>query len=164
MNETVRDKARVAAALLVSHVRSYLRDYPTLNRLVAGVESSDRMIARAIDLVISDWNTTPPLIGNIDVRAVAQPGGPLSAFVLGTVAELLTQVAILQDRNDLPYTDGQFSVRSSAKSAPYQRIAGGLREKYETQKRQYKIAKNIEGGWGTSISSDYAVISVIEFY
>lgn len=122
------------------------------------------MIARAIDLTISDWNTTPPLIGNIDVRAVAQPGGPLSAFVFGTVAELLTQVAILQDRNDLPYTDGQFSVRSSAKSAPYQRIAAGLREKYETLKRQYKVAKNIEGGWGTSISSDYAVISVIEFY
>ena len=165
MADAVQDAARAAAIKLVEHVRSYMRDYPDLNRLVDGYESSDRMIARAIDKVVSDWNQAPPHgVGMVDVRSVVAPGGPLSAFIDGIVAELLLSVAILQDRNNLPYTDGQFSVSSSSKSGPYQRISAQLKNQYMMARQAYKFAKNIEGGWGTSIGSDYAAISVIDFF
>jgi hypothetical protein len=159
-----RDAFRAAAAKLVDHVRSYMRDYPSLNRLVEGEESSDRMIARAADKIIADWNSSPPLVAGMDVRSIVAPGGPLGIFVDGIVAELLTSVAILQDRNNLPYTDGQVSVSSSSKSSPYLRIAQALRGQYDRQKQQYKVAKNIEYAWGDGISSDYASISVADFY
>lgn len=159
-----RDVYRAAAVKLVDHVRSYMRDYPSLNRLVEGEESSDRMIARAADKVISDWNASPPFVAGMDVRSIVAPGGPMGIFVDGIVAELLMSVAILQDRNNLPYSDGQVSVSSSSKSGPYLRIAQALKASYMQQKQQYKVAKNIEGGWGDGIASDYASLSIIDFF
>ena len=44
-------------AELVSMMRMYLRDYPHLNRLIDGEETSDRMIAWAILDAIQDFNT-----------------------------------------------------------------------------------------------------------
>ena len=44
----------------VNQVRMYLRDFPELNRLVDGYESSDRMLAWAVIDALDDFNNTPP--------------------------------------------------------------------------------------------------------
>lgn len=51
MSQTFRD--------FVQMVRLYTRDFPELNRIVGGEESSDRHIAWAVLDAISDFNGTP---------------------------------------------------------------------------------------------------------
>ena len=40
----------------VAYIRAYLRDFPELNRLIKGEETSDRMIAWAVLDVLDDFN------------------------------------------------------------------------------------------------------------
>ena len=47
----------------VQTVRGYLRDFPELNRLVAGEESTDRQIAWSVLDALTDFNGTPPFLG-----------------------------------------------------------------------------------------------------
>ena len=87
----------------INLVRAKMRDFPELNRLIAGQETSDRMIALAAMEAIDDYNTTPPLLG-----AVGFDNFPsISLLVNGTIICILESVGILQVRNHLSYTDGQ---------------------------------------------------------
>ena len=54
---------------VIGLVRAKLRDYPELNRLIEGRETSDREIAFAIMETIDDFNTTPPLIQNFNLES-----------------------------------------------------------------------------------------------
>ena len=45
----------------VPEVRAYIRDFPELNRLISGEETSNRMIEYCARLAIDEYNTTPPL-------------------------------------------------------------------------------------------------------
>lgn len=153
-----------AADRVIARVRRRMRDYAVLNRLVEGEESSNRFIAGAIDTVISNWNSTPPLVGGVDVRSIAPPSELSGTFEDAIIAELLDSVAILQERNNLPYNDGQISVSSSSKGSAYLRIAQKYAARHELHRQRYKMALNIQGGWGEGIGSDYAALSVADMY
>ena len=45
----------------VEEVRGYIRDFPELNRIIRGAETSNRMMKYCIVLALDEWNTTPPL-------------------------------------------------------------------------------------------------------
>jgi hypothetical protein len=45
----------------VQAVRLYLRDFAELNRLIAGEETNDRMIAWSVFDALSNFNGTPPI-------------------------------------------------------------------------------------------------------
>lgn len=140
---------------VVQQVRLFMRDFPQLNRLVAGVEHGDRFVAWAIQDAIDDWNITPPLLSYISVASHPAP----SLLIRKAASCLLEQSMILQARNHLSYSDGQgATVNSSDKAPSYQAIIGLLLSRYESSKLNMKVALNIENGWGTGVNSELRLI------
>jgi hypothetical protein len=135
----------------ITLVRAYLRDYAELNRLIAGQEHSDRMIAWAILDAIDDWNSTPPLI-----PAVSLQNFPSKSLLLrGTVISLLESIGLLMSRNHLTFSDGGIQVGVSDKTPLIQSWIQLFGNRYEEKKQKLKIALNIEGGWGEGVHSEY---------
>ena len=138
----------------VEEVRGYIRDFPELNRIIRGAESSNRMMKYCIVLALDEWNTTPPLC------STSLANFPSRSILLHlTICHLLTSVGILKDRNRMPYSDGGFSVDTETQGESYQRWIQLLRSQVNPRIMQLKIALNIAGGWGGSVPSQYAVIS-----
>lgn len=136
---------------LIQQVRLYLRDYPQLNRLTAGVENGERFIAWGIQDAISDWNSAPPVIGTASVANHPAP----HLLVRRAAAAVLEGVMHLQMRNHLNYSDGSgSSVQSSDKAPQLQAVIQGLLARYERDRDKMKIALNIAGGWGGGIHSE----------
>lgn len=136
----------------VSQVRQYLRDYPELNRLIDGEETSDRMIAWSVIDALDDINNTPPLIGSFTVETF-----PYRHLLMrGTVLAVLESVGLLQTRNQISYSDGGISVNASDKAPMIMNWINMLRGTYEQKKQQFKIAVNIaEAFGGDAVLSDY---------
>lgn len=142
-------------ASFVSQVRMYLRDYPELNRLIDGEETSDRMIAWAVIDTLDDINNTPPFLGAYNVENF-----PYRHLLMrGTVISILESVGMLQTRNQLNYSDGGISVQASDKAPMIMQWIGMFRSTYEQKKKDYKISMNLAMGFdGQSIQSDYYFI------
>lgn len=138
----------------IPEVRAYLRDFPQLNRIISGEESSNRMIAYCAHLAIDEFNTTPPLtrfsISNFPSRMV---------LLHYTICHLLTSVGILKSRNRFQYSDGGWSSDTEQQDTSYMNWIQLLRGQTKTQAQNLKIALNIEGGWGAGIGSDYGWIN-----
>ena len=137
-----------------SEVRGFIRDFPELNRLILGEESSNRMIDYCTWLALDEWNTTPPLSAN---TVATFP----SRFLLLrlTIIHLLTSVGLLKSRNRLAYNDGGFSVDAEAQDDRYMRWVQWFRNEIATPMRNLKVALNIAGAWGGGVSSEYAALS-----
>jgi len=133
-----------------SEVRGFLRDFPELNRLISGEESSDRMIEYCTWLAIDEWNVTPPLSSH------ALSDFP-SRFILLhlTIIHLLTSVGILKSRNRFSYSDGGFSVQTEEQDGMYQRWIQLMRSQVDAKILRLKTALNISNGWGAGLGSEY---------
>jgi hypothetical protein len=138
-------------ARAIQLVRLVMRDYPELNRLIRGEEHSDRLVAWAIMDVLDDWNTTPPLIGNVTI--VTFPSTRL--LVKGAIAQLLTSVGLLSTRNAVAFSDGGFSYNTDKTRALTTWIQL-FQNEYEKKKLRLKTAQNIAGGFGSGVHSEYA--------
>lgn len=140
----------------VALVRAKMRDYPALNRLTDGVESSDRDIVRAMLLMLSDYNTTPPLLG--DATLAGFPSADL--LVRGTIIQLLEELVLLQSRNLLPYADGQTQIATENPQL-YLGLINQLKSEYENKKFKFKQAKNLNDALGVQVgvSSEYLLIN-----
>ena len=92
----------------VQMVRLYLRDFPELNRLVAGEESSDRQVAWAVMDALADFNGTPPLTGHTLDELLGR--NQHSLLLRLTVIALLESVGLLQTRNHINYSTGGINV------------------------------------------------------
>ena len=136
-----------------SEVRGYVRDFPELNRLISGEESSDRMIEYCAFLALDEWNTTPPLSGN----SIADFPSRIILLQL-TICHLLTSVGILKSRNRFMYNDGGFSVQTEDQDTAYTRWIQLLRSQTEPKMLRLKVALNIRGGYGAGLSSEYGWI------
>lgn len=134
----------------VNQVRLFIRDSPELNRLIKGVESSNRQIIWAIADTLDEFNTTPPFTG-YGVRNFPSK----NLLMRGTVATLLESVGLLQTRNHLSFSDGGLQVGVSDKTPFLQAWIQLFRGQYETRKDRLKVADNIERGWGGGVSSEY---------
>lgn len=136
-----------------SEVRDFIRDFPELNRLVSGEETSDRMIEYCACMAIDEWNTTPPLSNN------GISDFP-SRFILMnlTICHILTSVGILKSRNRFQYSDGGFSVETEGQDDRYVRWIQLIRSQVNPLIRNYKVAKNISEGYGASLGSEYGWI------
>ena len=140
----------------VGEVRGFIRDFPELNRLVSGEESSDRMIRYCSELAVDEWNVTPPLsshtITNFPSRAI---------LLRLTIINLLTSVGILKSRNSFAYSDGGFQVQTEEHDTRYQRWIQMFRTMGPASAQaiqKFKVALNIEGGWGSGVGSEYGWI------
>lgn len=139
--------------IFINEVRAFMRDFPELNRLISGEESSDRMIEYCTWLAIDEWNTTPPL-----AQVSLQTFPSRSILLYLTIVHLLTSVGILKSRNRFNYNDGGFSVQTEIQDELYLRWAQMLRSQVAPQVRQLKTALNIEGGWNAGVGSEYGWI------
>ncbi len=142
---------------MVNIIRAKLRDYPELNRLVAGNETSDRDIALAIMEAADDFNTTPPLIGGYTIDNFPSE----SLLINGAIIEILTSVGLLQTRNHMSYSDGQgVQVGTSDKSSMLMSWIQLFMSKHERKKVQLKQALNMQGAMnGTGVLSEYSIIN-----
>jgi hypothetical protein len=139
---------------MVAQVRSFLRDYAELNRLIAGVESSNRQIVWAIFDALDDFNTTPPFtfysLSNFPSK---------SLLIRGTVISLLESIGLLQTRNHLSFSDGGLQVGVSDKTPFIQSWIQLFKNSYEEKKMRLKVAYNIESAWGGGIQSEYRFVN-----
>ena len=138
-------------ARFVTQVRHYMRDFPELNRLIDGVETSDRLIAWAVIDTLDDIANTPPLLGFYSIDTF-----PYKHLLMrGTVISILESVGLLQTRNQLSYSDGSISVQASDKAPMIMQWIGMFRSTYEQKKKDFKISMNLAMGFdGQSIQSD----------
>lgn len=151
--------AATALQRLVQLVRAYMRDYPQLNEIVRGEESTDRTIGQVILETVDDFNLNSPLSSR-----TVETFPSTHLLVIGTVARLLMSVAILQARNNLSYSDGQGTqINRSDKSGIYMQLANNLMSEYE-RKRDELISKlNIKSvGGGGALASDYSLLEELE--
>ena len=131
------------------YLRLFMRDTPELNRLIRTEESDKEMMTFAIEMAISDYNTTTPIIGGCTTIA-SYP----SLFLLlhGAAIQLLKSQGLLQARNELNYSAGGSSFIRSNKSNYYLTWMQNFANEYELKKRNLKIHKNITRGWGGTAS------------
>lgn len=137
-----------------SEVRGYIRDFPELNRLISGEESSDRMVEYCIWLSIDEWNTTPPVTANV----LSDFPSRLILLQL-TLCHLLTSVGLLKSRNRFTYNDGGFSVQTEEQDTMYSRWIQLLRSQVDPKLMRLKVALNISGGYGGGLGSEYGWIN-----
>jgi hypothetical protein len=145
----------------VGMIRLYMRDFPELNRLIKGEETSDRMIAWAVMDALDDWNSTPPFLGNATIDGFPS----LSLLREGTVIRLLESVGLLQTRNQLSFSDGGITVNHSDKTPLIMNWLQYFKSSYEDKKVKMKSSINIEMGMlGTGNFSEYWIISGTYLY
>jgi hypothetical protein len=146
--QSTTDTSRMAKAK--RYLRLFMMDTPELNRLINKYESDDEMLTFAIEMTISDWNSTTPLIGAKDI------GNFPSLYLLmhGAAIQLLKSQGLRQARNELNYSAGGSSFIRSNKSNYYMSWMVNFANEYETKKRNMKIQQNINRGWG-GVNSEY---------
>lgn len=133
----------------VQTVRLYLRDFEELNRLIAGEESTDRMIAWAVLDALSNFNGTPPFIGKAsldDLLALDQQ----HLLLRMTVEALIESVGLLQTRNHINYSDGGINVGVNDKTPLLMNWLQYYRSYTEQLKQRVKVAMNINSILGPS--------------
>lgn len=128
---------------MIAYVRQYTRDFPELNRLTQGYESSPRMVAWAIVDALDDWNSTPPFIGGADLRNFPS----VSLLARGAALSLIESVTMLQMRNQLNFTDGGISVSVNDKGPMLMQWLSMMRARYDQQKMAMKASINIESAF-----------------
>lgn len=130
--------------VFVAQTRLFMRDFPELNRLVAGEESSDRMIAFAAMEAMSDFNSEPPNLGFYTFDMFVSKGW-VHPLRTGTICQLLHMVGLLQTRNHLPFSDGGLNVAVSDKTPLIQAWIQIFCSKWENWKQKTKVSQNIAG-------------------
>lgn len=138
----------------VQQVRLYTRDFPELNRIIAGEESTDRQIAWSVLDALSDFNGTPHLTSySLDEML----GRNLSYLLLRmTVISLIEQVGLLQTRNHINYSTGGINVGVNDKTPLLMQWLQYFRAFTDQRKQQVKVALNIEGILGPSNSGVFS--------
>lgn len=155
--DTVKRGMPPKLVAVIGMVRAKMRDYPELNRLVAGQETSDRQIAMALIEALDDFNTTPPLIGSVTLDT--HPS--VSLLVNGTIIYTLQSIGLLQTRNQMNYSDGQgVQVGVNDKSPMLLQWIQLFSGQYEQKKMRLKQAMNLSGALnGGGVPSQYSVIN-----
>lgn len=126
----------------VHMVRLYIRDHPELNRLIAGEESTDRMVAWAVLDAVSNFNGTPPLTTySLEVLLQRQQAHLLTRM---TVEALIESVGLLQTRNHINYSDGGINVGVNDKTPLLMQWLQYFKATTEQKMQRVKVALNIE--------------------
>lgn len=154
----LRTYADDSVQVILRQVRSFLRDHPEVNALLDGEETGDPLLELYVDMAIDDWNTTPPILGPVQVTN--HPAR--SQMILYICALCLWSAAILQARNQLAYSDGGISVQTSDKSQIYQQISAQLMQVYEQKKLRYKKSQNAEAAYG-GLLSEYSLTTFAQY-
>lgn len=134
----------------VQAVRLYMRDFPELNRIVRGQETSDRQIAWSVLDAMSDFNGTPHFTA-LSLEDLLQKNQ--HALVLRmTVISVIESVGLLQTRNHINYSNGGINVGVNDKTPMLMNWLQYYKAFTDQMKQRVKVAINIEGILGPSNS------------
>lgn len=148
MAATAREIAQQKARRLL---RLFLNDTPELNRLIRTHESTEEKLDLCIELAISDFNTTAPLLANWTVENFPS----LWLLIYGATIQTLRSAGLLQSRNELTYSSGGVSVRIFDKTQLYQSWINQFVAEYTKMKQNYKIALNVSMALANGVRSEY---------
>ncbi len=144
----------------VQMVRLFTRDFPELNRIVKGQESSDRQIAWAVLDAVADFNGTPHFTGlTLDDLLCRNQHHLLLRM---TTISLIESVGLLQTRNHINYSNGGINVGVNDKTPMLMNWLQYFKSTTEQMKQRVKVALNIEGilGPGNSgVFSEYWAVN-----
>jgi hypothetical protein len=138
----------------VQSVRGYLRDFPELNRIVAGEESSDRQIAWSVLDALSDFNGTPHFT-TFSLDDLLQRNQH-HLILRMTVISLIEQVGLLQTRNQINYSTGGINVGVNDKAPLLLQWLQYFKSFTDQRKQHVKVAFNIEGILGPANSGVFS--------
>jgi len=138
----------------VQTVRLYTRDQAELNRLIAGEESTDRMIAWAVLDAIDTFNGTPHFtaLSLDDLLSRNQR----SLLLRMTVIALLESVGLLQTRNHINYSDGGINVGVNDKTPLIMNWLQYYKSYTEQKLQMVKVSLNIESILGAGESGVFS--------
>ena len=136
-----------AMKAFVHEVRLFLRDFPELNRITAGEESSDRMIAWATLDALSRFNGTPHVTYYTLEELLSLNQNHLVLRM--TVESLIESIGMLQTRNHLNYSAGGINVGVNDKTPLLLQWLQLFTSKTAQRLTQVKVALNIEGILGS---------------
>lgn len=134
----------------LKYLRMFLQDTPELNRLTRDYELDDDHLRFAIDMAISDYNTTLPPTPPKTINSYPS----LYLLMHGAAINALKMSGLKQSRNELNYQSGGSSFMRSNKTGHYQAWLSLFMNDYEQKKRAYKIAGNVSRGYG-GVFSEY---------
>ncbi len=138
----------------VQMVRGYTRDFPELNRLLVGEESTDRQIAWSVLDALSDFNGTP----HFTTLSLEDLLGRNLAYLMlrMTVISLIEQVGLLQTRNHINYSTGGINVGVNDKTPMLMQWLQYFKAFTDQRKQHVKVALNIEGILGPTNSGVFS--------
>jgi hypothetical protein len=147
---TTRDEATRRMDKAMKYLRLFLQDTPELNRLIRDYELDDEELRFAIDMAISDYNTTLP---PTPVKTILNYPS-LYLLMHGAAVNALKMAGIRQSRNQLDYQSGGSSFSRSNKTGLYQSWLSLFINEYEQKKKNFKLAQNVRRGYG-EVFSEY---------
>jgi hypothetical protein len=149
-----------AMKAFVSMTRLAVRDFPELNRLVAGEESSDRFVAWAVLDAISRFNGTPHFtMFSLEDLLFRNQAHLLTRM---TIESLLESIGLLQTRNHINYSNGGVNVGVNDKTPLIMNWLQYFKSTTEQRLQQVKVALNIESILGPSnsgVHSEYWAVN-----
>jgi len=150
-----------AMKAFVHEVRLFLRDAPELNRITAGEESSDRMIAWSVMDALSRFNGTPHVTFYTleDLLAIQQN----HLLLRMTVETLLESIGLLQTRNHLNYSAGGINVGVNDKTPLILEWLRLFKSTTEQRLQQVKVGLNVESILGSDqvgVHSEYWFVNM----
>ena len=146
------EKRRKEKAL--EYLRLFLMDTEYLNRLLRRKEIDDRRLEFALQMTISDWNSTTPLITRVSYGNFPS----LYLLIHGGAIQCLKMAGLYQSRNELTYNSGGTSVVRANKTALYQAWIQNFASEYEAKKLNHKLQNNVDGAYGGGFSSEYDLV------
>lgn len=146
--------------VFIQTVRMYMRDFAELNRLIAGEETNDRMIAWAVLDALSNFNGTPP-ITSYSLEALFEKQQHHLMMRL-TVEAIIESVGLLQTRNHINYSTGGLNVGINDKTPLLMNWLQYYKSFTAQKLQQVKVAFNIESILGPNnvgIHSEYWAVN-----
>lgn len=147
------DFAPLTTETILVLIRKFLRDTPKLNELKRVNESTDDDIKLAVNMAISDWNTTPPLIAPASLALFPS----VDWLIMASAMFILQSAGVLNYRNDMPYSDNGVSFNPWSKGPQYFNTAGMWAQMVEQKKREFKYALNVASTFGVVRSPEYLI-------
>lgn len=132
-------------------VRRFLRDQPKFNKIHKIEETTDDEIKLCINLALSDWNGTPPLLAPVDIEHFPM----FDWLIICTAMFVLQSAGVLQYRNEMAFNDNGVSVNPWSKGPQYIGLAGMWSQMLEIKKREFKTAFNYASTFGIVRSPEF---------
>jgi hypothetical protein len=157
-SDNLLPKAQARKEKAIRYLRFFLNDTPELNLLLKDYETPNERLEFCIDMAISDWNTSAPIM-QPPIHILTYPS--LYLLMHGAAIIALTGAGLFHTRNSIAYQAGGSSFQRFGKAQEYMAWLQMFKQDYEKKKLDFKYTENIERGWGNhGVFSEYYKLSM----